>query len=137
MRFAARRRRMAWNTRQGIATTRPNTVVTIACETPCASTTGRAFAARSFAIPPNAWNMPRTVPSRPTSGAIAARSASPKKPVLVVLGNEEEGISETIKKNCDELVIIPWAGMNKGVEQSCVDSLNVAQAASIIFYEMM
>ena len=61
---------------------------------------------------------------------------SSKKPILVVLGNEEHGISDTIKKNCDELVIIPWAGMNEGVSQSAVDSLNVAQAASIIFYEM-
>ena len=73
---------------------------------------------------------------KPVSFLREAASATPKKPILVVLGNEEEGISETIKKNCDELVIIPWAGMNKGVEQSCVDSLNVAQAASIIFYEL-
>ena len=65
----------------------------------------------------------------------AAKNSS-KKPILVVLGNEEHGISDTIKKNCDELVIIPWAGMHEGVSQSAVDSLNVAQAASIIFYEM-
>ena len=65
----------------------------------------------------------------------AAKNSS-KKPILVVLGNEEHGISDAIKKNCDELVIIPWAGMNEGVTQSAVDSLNVAQAASIIFYEM-
>ena len=65
----------------------------------------------------------------------AAKNSS-KKPILVVLGNEEHGISDAIKKNCDELVIIPWAGMNEGVSQSAVDSLNVAQAASIIFYEM-
>lgn len=58
-------------------------------------------------------------------------------PLLVVLGNEENGISDVVKKNCDELVIIPWAGMSDGVEESCIDSLNVAQASSIIFYEMM
>ena len=57
--------------------------------------------------------------------------------LLVVLGNEENGISDVVKKNCDELVIIPWAGMSDGVEESCIDSLNVAQASSIIFYEMM
>ena len=56
---------------------------------------------------------------------------------LVVLGNEEQGISDIVKKNCDELVIIPWAGMSEGVEESCIDSLNVAQASSIIFYAMM
>ncbi len=59
------------------------------------------------------------------------------RPFLVVLGNEEQGISDVVKKNCDELVIIPWAGMSDGVEESCIDSLNVAQASSIIFYEMM
>lgn len=59
------------------------------------------------------------------------------RPFLVVLGNEEQGISDIVKKNCDELVIIPWAGMSEGVEESCIDSLNVAQASSIIFYEMM
>lgn len=59
------------------------------------------------------------------------------RPLLVVLGNEENGISDVVKKNCDELVIIPWAGMSDGVEESCIDSLNVAQASSIIFYEMM
>ena len=58
-------------------------------------------------------------------------------PLLVVLGNEENGISDVVKKNCDELVIIPWVGMSDGVEESCIDSLNVAQASSIIFYEMM
>ena len=59
------------------------------------------------------------------------------KPVLVVLGNEEHGISDIVKANCDEQVIIPWAGMNEGAKESCIDSLNVAQASSIIFYEMM
>ncbi|MCR5189737.1 MAG: RNA methyltransferase [Treponema sp.] len=59
------------------------------------------------------------------------------RPLLVVLGNEESGISDVVKKNCDQLVIIPWAGMSEGVSESCIDSLNVAQASSIIFYEMM
>lgn len=62
---------------------------------------------------------------------------SKDKPVLIILGNEEKGISDMVKKNCDELVIIPWAGMNEGVKESVIDSLNVAQASSIIFYEMM
>ena len=59
-----------------------------------------------------------------------------RKPFLIVLGNEEHGISDEIKSNCDELVIIPWAGMKEG-RQSKIDSLNVAQASSIIFYEIM
>lgn len=60
-----------------------------------------------------------------------------KKPFLVILGNEEHGISDIVKQNCDELIIIPWAGMNYGVAESSIDSLNVAQASSIIFYEML
>ena len=59
-----------------------------------------------------------------------------KKPALIVLGNEEHGISEAVRKNCDELVIIPWGGMKEGATESLVDSLNVAQAASVIFYEL-
>lgn len=59
-----------------------------------------------------------------------------EKPVLIVLGNEEHGISDIVKKNCDELVIIPWDGMEENYD-SAVDSLNVAQASSILFYEMM
>jgi TrmH RNA methyltransferase len=60
-----------------------------------------------------------------------------KKPALIVLGNEEHGISEAVRSNCDQLVIIPWGGMASGQKESLVDSLNVAQASSIIFYEMM
>ena len=73
---------------------------------------------------------------KPVSFLHEAANSKSKKPVLVVLGNEEHGISDAVKKNCDELVIIPWAGMKEGVAQSSVDSLNVAQASSIIFYEM-
>lgn len=57
------------------------------------------------------------------------------KTALIILGNEENGISENVEKNCDELVIIPFFGMKKG-KASPVESLNVAQAASIILYEL-
>ncbi|MBP3709712.1 MAG: RNA methyltransferase [Treponema sp.] len=58
-----------------------------------------------------------------------------RKPILVVLGNEETGISETVRANCDECVIIPYAGMENG-NTPAIQSLNVAQAASIILYEL-
>ena len=58
------------------------------------------------------------------------------KPVLLVLGNEENGISEEVRKNCDELVIIPFSGMTQGKKEPLVDSLNVAQASSIMLYEL-
>lgn len=58
------------------------------------------------------------------------------KPALLVLGNEEHGISDEVRKNCDELIIIPFGGMNGGTAEAQVDSLNVAQAASVLLYEL-
>ena len=60
-----------------------------------------------------------------------------KKPAMIVLGNEEKGISDEVRQNCDELVIIPFAGMAQGADEPQVESLNVAQAASVILYELM
>lgn len=59
------------------------------------------------------------------------------KPAIIILGNEEHGISQEVRENCDELVIIPFGGMQSGKKESSVDSLNVAQAASIILYELV
>ena len=58
-----------------------------------------------------------------------------EKGAIIVLGNEENGISEEVKKNCDKLILIPRGQFaeNSSVK---VDSLNVAQAASIICYEL-
>lgn len=58
------------------------------------------------------------------------------KPSLIVLGNEEKGISKEVQENCDELIIIPFAGMGLKSDTPKIDSLNVAQAASIIMYEI-
>jgi len=66
---------------------------------------------------------------------VAIRKEKDHKPLLIILGNEENGISDVVKENCDELVIIPWAGMPEG-KASVIDSLNVAQASSIILYEL-
>lgn len=60
------------------------------------------------------------------------------KPVLLVLGNEENGISKDVIENCDELIRI------EGKEhlyygntiRTAVESLNVAQAATLFFYEL-
>lgn len=64
------------------------------------------------------------------------KSICKDKPALIILGNEESGISQEVKSNCDELIIIPFAGMGKESNAPVVDSLNVAQAASIIIYEL-
>jgi len=58
------------------------------------------------------------------------------KGALIVLGNEEHGISKEVKRNCDHLVIIPFAQMGAGNDVPKIDSLNVAQAASVIMYEL-
>lgn len=57
-------------------------------------------------------------------------------PAIVVLGNEERGISNDVRENCDALVLIPFAGLQQGAKESAVESLNVAQASSIILYEL-
>lgn len=74
--------------------------------------------------------------SKKTTASEKSGTNAHQKSLLIILGNEEHGISDIVKQNCDELVIIPWAGMAAGKKSACIDSLNVAQAASIIFYEL-
>ncbi len=50
-------------------------------------------------------------------------------PAMVVLGNEEHGMSNEIRDLCDYLVTIPSPVDN-------MESLNVAQAAAVILYEL-
>ena len=54
-----------------------------------------------------------------------------EKPALIVLGNEEHGISKEVKQHCDYLVSIPF-----GAAEPQLESLNVAQASAIILYEL-
>lgn len=71
-----------------------------------------------------------------TKNVSELKSMSKDKPVLIILGNEENGVSETTLQNCDEKIIIPFKSTNIEQKESNVDSLNVAQASSIIFYEL-
>lgn len=64
------------------------------------------------------------------------KSLCGSKPAIIVLGNEEHGISNEVKNCCDHLVIIPFAEMNAGADVPKVDSLNVAQASAVIMYEL-
>ena len=50
-----------------------------------------------------------------------------------VLGNEEHGISDEVRKNCDYLVLIPFSDDPNATRP--IESLNVAQAAAIFLYE--
>ncbi len=64
------------------------------------------------------------------------REISNGKPALIVLGNEEHGISKEVKDNCDELIIIPFTDNFEEKVNRPIESLNVAQAAAIVLYEM-
>ncbi len=48
--------------------------------------------------------------------------------VAIVLGHEKSGVNDDILKLCDKIIEIPMRGMK--------ESLNVANAASIILYEI-
>ena len=50
-------------------------------------------------------------------------------PCAIVLGSEENGVSELVKKNCDYIVSIPMRGK--------VNSLNVSTAAAVLLYEVI
>ncbi len=50
-------------------------------------------------------------------------------PIGLVIGNEGKGISRLVKENCDLLVKIPMYGS--------INSLNAANAASILMYEVV
>lgn len=54
--------------------------------------------------------------------------------VMLVLGNEERGISGSVRALCDALVVIPRARGARGAVR--MQSLNVAQAASVLMYEL-
>lgn len=64
----------------------------------------------------------------PSSKSIPLHEISPSKKMVVVLGNEERGIRRLIKEECDFHVTIPMVGT--------FNSLNVAQAATVFFYEI-
>ena len=57
-----------------------------------------------------------------------------RKAAVVVLGNEETGVSENLFKLCDYRVVIPGIPF-ADTHLPAVESLNVAHASSIVFYE--
>lgn len=61
------------------------------------------------------------------AGGTSYAKADFNLPCAIVLGSEENGISDIVKKNCDYIVSIPMKGN--------VNSLNVSTAASVLLYE--
>lgn len=62
------------------------------------------------------------------SSRIDYRAAEYREPVLLVMGNEQSGLSEALANACDQLVRIPIAGE--------ADSLNLAVATAVMLYEI-
>ena len=52
-----------------------------------------------------------------------------RRPTLIMIGNETDGLCRAFKEGCDTLATIPMSG------QSSASSLNVACAATVLFYE--
>jgi len=50
-------------------------------------------------------------------------------PVALIIGGEEKGIRPLLRKNCDFTINIPMVGT--------LDSLNVATASAVVFYEIL
>jgi len=62
-------------------------------------------------------------------GAVDYRRGSYQKgPLILLMGNEQQGLSEALAHSCDELVMIAQRGQ--------ADSLNLAVATGIMLYEM-
>ena len=60
-------------------------------------------------------------------GSIPMYKADLTGPAAIVIGNEGEGMSHLVRKNCDVMVHIPMKGK--------ISSLNASAAASILLYE--
>ena len=60
-------------------------------------------------------------------GSVPMYQADLTGPTAIVIGNEGEGMSQLVRKNCDMLVHIPMKGR--------ISSLNASAAASILLYE--
>ncbi len=61
------------------------------------------------------------------TGAIDYRKADYQPPCVLVMGNEQKGLSDALARACDHLVCIPMAGR--------AESLNLAIATGLMIYE--
>jgi TrmH family RNA methyltransferase len=71
---------------------------------------------------------PGSVAGTHLSGAADYRQAAYRPPVMLVMGNEQAGLTPQIAKLCDMLVKIPMAGR--------ADSLNLAVATGVMLFEI-
>jgi TrmH family RNA methyltransferase len=72
---------------------------------------------------------PGSVVGTHLSGKADYRAAAYRSPVMLVMGNEQAGLSDGLAKQCDTLVKIPMAGK--------ADSLNLAVATGVMLFEIL
>jgi 23S rRNA (guanosine2251-2'-O)-methyltransferase len=60
-------------------------------------------------------------------GSVPMYQADLRVPAAIVIGNEGDGMSRLVRKNCDVMVNIPMQGK--------ISSLNASAAAAILLYE--
>ncbi|MEP9374317.1 RNA methyltransferase [Mesorhizobium sp. KR1-2] len=101
--------------------------------------TVRATMGSIFAVPvakatPEAFlgwrkHFPGIVAGTHLKGAVDYRSVDFKgKPVVLMMGNEQQGLPDMLAESCDRLLRIPQAGR--------ADSLNLAVATGVMLYEI-
>ncbi len=71
---------------------------------------------------------PGSVVGTHLSGAVDYRSANYREPVLLLMGNEQSGLTDEAAALCDELVRIPMVGQ--------ANSLNLAVSTAVMLYEI-
>ena len=63
------------------------------------------------------------------SASIDYRKADYKRPLIMLMGNEQSGLTDNLMKACGQLIKLPMLGRS--------DSLNLAVATGIVLYETM
>ncbi len=63
------------------------------------------------------------------SGTLDYREADYRRPLVLLMGNEQQGLTDTLAAACDQLVRIPMRGR--------ADSLNLAVSTGLMIYEAL
>jgi TrmH family RNA methyltransferase len=71
----------------------------------------------------------RLVGTHLTAGAVDYREADYRPPLILLMGNEQQGLTEKLSAACDTLVRIPMRGR--------ADSLNLAVSTGLMIYEAL
>jgi TrmH family RNA methyltransferase len=71
----------------------------------------------------------RLVGTHLTAEAIDYRAADYRRPLILLMGNEQQGLTETLTAACDQVVRIPMHGR--------ADSLNLAVSTGLMVYEAL